>query len=163
MINRRQFVSSAAAASTASLLAQQSYEWGGPVLDIHLHLRADGESNFTHIEGSGVIKAVLLTRVQSVNQSRARTHSDSLRDVPQVSGNAVFNGGFKRFHIGWRSGPPSTVIGEGDSQALCCEPPHPNWLPSIGSSLLPATDFIWFPGRRFHDNDSGAVSAGPGA
>src|SRR5205807_2868433 len=71
MINRRQFVSAAAAASTASLLAQQKYEWGGPVLDIHLHLRADGESNLAHINGSGVTKAVLLTRVQSVDQSRA--------------------------------------------------------------------------------------------
>src|SRR5438874_12951298 len=71
MIDRRQFISSAAAASTASLLAQQRDEWGGPVLDIHLHLRADGESNLAHINGSGVTKAVLLTRVQSVDQSKA--------------------------------------------------------------------------------------------
>ena len=35
MINRRQFISAAAAASTASLLAQQKYEWGGPVLDMN--------------------------------------------------------------------------------------------------------------------------------
>ena len=34
MINRRQFISVAAAASTASLLAQQRNEWGGRVLDI---------------------------------------------------------------------------------------------------------------------------------
>src|SRR5213593_1635010 len=63
MINRRQFISAAAAASTASLWAQQGNEWGGPVLDIHLHLRPDGESNLAHINGSGVTKAVLLTRV----------------------------------------------------------------------------------------------------
>jgi hypothetical protein len=41
------------------------------VLDIHLHLRPDGELNLAHINGSGVTKAVLLTRVQSVDQSRA--------------------------------------------------------------------------------------------
>src|SRR5437588_6298586 len=71
MISRRQFLSTTAAVSTASLLAQQRYEWGGPVLDIHLHLRADGESNLAHINGSGVTKAVLLTRVQSVDRSKA--------------------------------------------------------------------------------------------
>jgi len=70
MINRRQFISAGAAASAASVLAQQSYEWGGPVLDIHLHLRPNGESNIAHIEGSGVTKAVLLTRVQAVDQAR---------------------------------------------------------------------------------------------
>src|SRR5438876_484008 len=31
MINRRQFISAAATASTASLWAQQTNEWGGPV------------------------------------------------------------------------------------------------------------------------------------
>jgi uncharacterized protein len=67
MINRRQFLIAAAA---ASLLAQPNYEWGGPVLDIHLHLRADGESNFAHINGSGVTKAVLLTRVEDAERSR---------------------------------------------------------------------------------------------
>src|SRR6185436_13313481 len=68
MINRRQFIS---AASAASLLAQQRNEWGGPVLDIHLHLRTDGESDVAHMNGSGVTRAVLLTRVQSVDRSKA--------------------------------------------------------------------------------------------
>src|SRR5678809_909497 len=71
MINRRQSISAVTAASTASLVAQQKNEWGGPVLDIHLHLRPDGESNLAHINGSGVTRAVLLTRVQSVDQSKA--------------------------------------------------------------------------------------------
>src|SRR5579859_6068372 len=69
-LNRRQFIT-AAAASTASLLAQSAYEWGGPVLDVHLHLRQDPELNLAHITGSGVTKAVLLTRVQAVDQARA--------------------------------------------------------------------------------------------
>src|SRR5437899_3033385 len=59
MINRREFLAAVAALPAA---AQQSYEWGGPVLDIHLHLRPDGASNLAHIDGSGVSKAVLLTR-----------------------------------------------------------------------------------------------------
>ena len=68
MINRRQFIG---ATATASLLGQQKADWGGPALDIHLHLRPDGESNIAHMTGSGVTKAVLLTRVQSADRSKA--------------------------------------------------------------------------------------------
>ncbi len=177
MINRRQFIAAAAAASTASLLAQPSYEWGGPVLDIHLHLRRDGESNFAHIEGSGVTRAVLLTRVENVGQSKAlaekhpgrfvwfvsadvrqpesagllttaiqdgalglgeikyqvQCDSPEMRrmyalaaelrvpiqihfgDVPQASGNAVFNGGFKRFDAMLKAFPNTTFIAHADT------------------------------------------------
>ena len=69
MLNRREFIASAAA-STASLLAQPAFEWGGTVLDVHLHLRQDAESNLAHITGSGVTKAVLLTRVEAVERAR---------------------------------------------------------------------------------------------
>src|SRR5271168_2724618 len=81
MINRRRFLGTVAA---APLLAQQSYEWGGPVLDIHLHLRSDGESNVAHIEGR-VTKAVLLTRVQDVERSRALAEKHRGRFVWFVS------------------------------------------------------------------------------
>ena len=177
MINRRHFIRAAAAASTASLLAQQSYEWGGPVLDIHLHLRPGGESNFAHIEGSGVTKAVLLTRAQGVEQARALAEKHPGRfvwfvsadvtmpesaaqltqavkdgalgmgeikyqvqcdgpemkrmyalaaelnvpiqihfgDVPQPSGNAVFNGGFKRFGAMLKAFPRTRFIAHADT------------------------------------------------
>jgi predicted TIM-barrel fold metal-dependent hydrolase len=177
VINRRQFISAAAAASTASLLAQQSYEWGGPALDIHLHLRADGESNVAHINGSGVTKAILLTRVESVDQSRTLAEKHPGRfvwfvsadvtkpesaalltkavkdgalglgeiknkvecdgpemkrmyalaadlnvpiqihfgDVPQASGNAVFNGGFKRFDAMLKAFPRTKFIAHADT------------------------------------------------
>jgi predicted TIM-barrel fold metal-dependent hydrolase len=176
MINRRQFLS-AAGASAASLLAQQSEEWGGPVLDIHLHLRADAELNLAHINGSGVTKAVLLTRVQSVEQSKAlaakypgrfvrfvsadvtKPESAALLtkavkdgglglgeikyqvqcdgpemqrmyalaadlnvpiqihfgDVPQAAGNAVFNGGFKRFDAMLKRFPKTKFIAHADT------------------------------------------------
>lgn len=177
MVNRRQFIHSAAIASTASLFAQPSYEWGGPVLDIHLHLRSDGESDFAHIEGSGVTKAVLLTRIQAVDQARdlAQKHpgrfvwfvsadvtkpeSSGLLtkavkdgalgmgeikyqvpcdgpemkrmyalaaelnvpiqihfgDVPQASGNGVFNGGFKRFDAMLKAFPKTKFIAHADT------------------------------------------------
>jgi predicted TIM-barrel fold metal-dependent hydrolase len=177
MINRRQFIGAAAAASAASLVAQQSYEWGGPVLDIHLHLRPDGESNFAHIEGSGVTRAVLLTRVPDVDQAKALAEKHRGRfvwfvsadvtkpesaglltkavkdgalglgeikyqvecdgpemkrmyalaaelkapiqihfgDVPQASGNAVFNGGFKRFDTMLKAFPNTTFIAHAET------------------------------------------------
>ena len=177
MINRRQFLGAAAIGSMASLGAPQNYEWGGPVFDIHLHLRADGESNLAHINGSGVTKAALLTRVQAVEQSKALSEKYPGRfvwfvsadvakresaalltkavkdgalglgemknqvacdgremqrmyavaadlnvpiqihfgDVPQASGNAVFNGGFKRFDAMLKAFPKTKFVAHADT------------------------------------------------
>jgi predicted TIM-barrel fold metal-dependent hydrolase len=176
MIHRRQLLRAAAATPAATLLAQQN-EWGGPVLDIHLHLRPDGESNVAHINGSGVSKAVLLTRVQSADQSKRLAEKHSGRfvwfvsaevqkpdsavlltkavkdgalglgeiknqvecdgpemkrmyalaadlnvpiqihfgDVPQPAGNAVFNGGFKRFDAMLKAFPRTKFIAHADT------------------------------------------------
>src|SRR5260370_433414 len=62
MVNRRELLAAAAVLPAATLLAQRSYEWGGPVLHIHLQSRTDEASTLAHINGSGVTKAVLLTR-----------------------------------------------------------------------------------------------------
>lgn len=71
-MNRREFLGHALAAAAApSLLAQTAPQWGGPVLDIHLHLRQNPDSDFDHIEGSGVTKAVLLTLVQAVERAKS--------------------------------------------------------------------------------------------
>jgi uncharacterized protein len=40
------------------LAAQDVPDWGGPVLDMHLHGKAGGE--WTHMQGSGVTHALLL-------------------------------------------------------------------------------------------------------
>ena len=82
MVNRRQFL---AAVAATPLLAQQPYEWGGPVLDIHFHLRRDTESNLAHINGSGVTKAVLLTRIEDAPQARELTAKYPARFVWFVS------------------------------------------------------------------------------
>lgn len=176
-MNRRQFVQAAAAAPVASLLAQQQGEWGGPALDIHLHLREDGESNVAHMKGSGVTKAILLTRVDAAERSKALAEkypgkfvwfvSADVKapecsalltkavkngalgfgeiknqvdcdgpemkrmyalaadlnvpilihfgDVPQASGNAVFNGGFKRFDAMLKAFPKTKFIAHADT------------------------------------------------
>lgn len=76
MIDRRQFLFSTAAASAfACSSSSESAEvaegseaasnvedlWGGPVIDIHQHLR-DVDGNAVHLDGSGVSHAILLTR-----------------------------------------------------------------------------------------------------
>jgi predicted TIM-barrel fold metal-dependent hydrolase len=74
LVNRRQFVQSALALAAGSRLSAQgpaAPQWGGPVLDIHLHLRPTTDGNFNHLEGSGVSKAVLLSNVSA--QSHAKT------------------------------------------------------------------------------------------
>jgi predicted TIM-barrel fold metal-dependent hydrolase len=71
-MHRRTFLKSMAFAAAAGphLTAQPDLPWGGPVLDTHLHLRRDADACFTHIQGCGVTKAVLLT--SAIDQSRAK-------------------------------------------------------------------------------------------
>jgi uncharacterized protein len=74
MINRREFLAVAAVATAGSTLRAQhpsSSEWGGPVLDIHSHLRQGPDANMVHMEGCGVTKAVLLTRGDVVERVKA--------------------------------------------------------------------------------------------
>ncbi|MDQ2898377.1 MAG: amidohydrolase family protein [Acidobacteriota bacterium] len=58
-INRRRFLAVAAAAASVTQSEAQN-TWGGPVLDIHLHPRRDGEQELDHLNGSGCARAVLL-------------------------------------------------------------------------------------------------------
>lgn len=69
-MNRRKFVGSALAMGVRCAAPETSPPWGGPVLDIHVHLRQNAESDFDHIEGSGVSKAVLLTPAASVDRAK---------------------------------------------------------------------------------------------
>lgn len=72
IISRRSFVGAIAASLAVSQLkAQSTSMWGGPVLDIHTHLRAGLDANAVHMDGSGEDKAVLLARENSVEQIRA--------------------------------------------------------------------------------------------
>jgi len=50
--------------------SQSEVDWGGPVLDTHLHLRKDPDACFTHIQGCGVTNAVLLTPARDEDQAK---------------------------------------------------------------------------------------------
>src|ERR1700742_652166 len=74
MMNRREFLALAAAgavASTPRARKSDSPEWGGPVLDIHSHLRQGPDANMAHMQGCGVTHAILLTRGPVVEQVKA--------------------------------------------------------------------------------------------
>src|SRR6186713_979578 len=62
-MERRRFVKSLLAAGLIAprVQAQSAPDWGGPILDTHLHLRKDADACFTHMQGCGVSNAVLLT------------------------------------------------------------------------------------------------------
>lgn len=71
-MRRRTFLQSIALAAAAGprLAAQPDLPWGSPVIDTHLHLRRDADECFTHIQGCGVTRAVLLTPANA--ESRAQ-------------------------------------------------------------------------------------------
>lgn len=72
-IGRREFLQAAMVIAAASRVGGQTPaagEWGGSILDIHLHLRATADGNFNHMEGSGVAKAVLLASVNAEDRAK---------------------------------------------------------------------------------------------
>jgi predicted TIM-barrel fold metal-dependent hydrolase len=75
-MQRRTFLKSIlpAAAAAQHLAAQTDLPWGGPVLDTHLHLRANADACFTHMQGCGVTHAVLLT--PAADQDRAQAEME---------------------------------------------------------------------------------------
>jgi uncharacterized protein len=75
-MDRRKFVISLLGAGIVAprVYAQSAPDWGGPVLDTHLHLRKDADACFVHMQGCGVTNAILLTRAP--DQDRAKQEMD---------------------------------------------------------------------------------------
>lgn len=74
ILNRRRFLTAATATTACGLLPAADDPppaWGGPVLDIHHHLRAEPQVDLAHMEGSGVTHAVILARSASDAQAQA--------------------------------------------------------------------------------------------
>lgn len=70
-MERRTFVNSLLAAGAAPFVQAQAVpDWGGPVLDTHLHLRKDADACFTHMQGCGVSHAILLTPAAAQNRAK---------------------------------------------------------------------------------------------
>ncbi|MEZ5356853.1 MAG: hypothetical protein R2762_29800 [Bryobacteraceae bacterium] len=89
---RRAFLTHTAFAAAAAQSAPAP-DWGGPVLDIHLHPRREPDGEFVHMQGCGVTHAVILGRVtgQDETQARMKQHPGRMRffastDVAAKSG-----------------------------------------------------------------------------
>jgi predicted TIM-barrel fold metal-dependent hydrolase len=74
MLTRRTFLG-LAAASVASVrwgrTAPVQGEWPSPVFDLHFHMRGSPAANLAHLDGAGVTRANLLTRVTAAEQVAA--------------------------------------------------------------------------------------------
>lgn len=72
-VTRRGFLSALAAAAAVPRLRAQSAvpNWGGPVIDTHLHLRPGLDACVTHMNGCGVSNAVLLASATSADAVHA--------------------------------------------------------------------------------------------
>jgi predicted TIM-barrel fold metal-dependent hydrolase len=68
-VKRRTFLQATLGAAALYAQPAATYEWGGPVLDTHLHLRREADQCYTHMQGCGVTHAVLLTTAK--DESRA--------------------------------------------------------------------------------------------
>lgn len=104
-MNRRHFLQAGLAAAALPVLdAQPSNEWGGPVLDIHLHLRREPDSCFDHIEGSGVTKAILLTQAVDADKAKAEIDKRPGRFVWSAAGNPMQPEAYENIRKGVQSG-----------------------------------------------------------
>jgi predicted TIM-barrel fold metal-dependent hydrolase len=71
-MQRRLFLKATLAATVIrGVRAQAVPIWPNPVLDTHLHLRAEPDACFTHMQGCGVTHAVLLTRASDEDKAKA--------------------------------------------------------------------------------------------
>jgi hypothetical protein len=85
MMQRRTFLKTILPATLAAQQVKAQSEWGGPVLDTHLHLRPDADACFTHIQGCGVTNAVLLTRAGDQEKAKAEMEKRPGHFVRSVS------------------------------------------------------------------------------
>jgi len=72
MVSRRSFLEAAAAVVLPRWTQDApKTEWGSPVYDLHFHMRGRPADNLAHLDGAGIAKANLLTRVAAVEQVAA--------------------------------------------------------------------------------------------
>jgi uncharacterized protein len=111
-MQRRTFLQSilSAAAAVPHLAGQTDLPWGGPVLDTHLHLRRDADACFTHIQGCGVTKAVLLTPANDQNRAKEEMERRQGHFVRSVTADPSRPDSDQAFHDALKGGAVS--IGE---------------------------------------------------
>jgi hypothetical protein len=108
-MNRRQFL---AAAATGALVqrATGSSQWGGPVLDIHLHPRSGDATETQHLDGSGCSRAVLLPGLNSEEHCREVTAREPERYIRFTNADPASPNAVEHLRAGLKGG--AVGIGE---------------------------------------------------
>ena len=91
-MNRRTFLGAGAALAVG---AQPDGEWGGPVIDIHLHPRKSVGECLLHTEGSGASKAVLLTNIRMADVAKGEVAAHPGRFIWFVAADPSQPGSFE--------------------------------------------------------------------
>src|SRR5689334_10883000 len=92
---RRTFLTSLAAAAVTPIVRAQADNWGGNVIDTHLHLRRNADDCWTHMQGCGVTHAVLLTPANAQDRAKAEMDLHKGRFVRSVSADPTAAGSDK--------------------------------------------------------------------
>ena len=122
-IGRRAFLQSVAAlaaASSAGGQAPAAGEWGGAVLDIHLHPRTTTEGNVLHLDGSGVTKAVLLAGANAEERATQTVAAHPARFVRFASADVAQPDAIDRLRTAAKNG--AIGFGEIKSQVTAAGP-----------------------------------------
>ena len=107
-MQRRTFLQSTLLAAAAPRLwAQNEPNWGGPVIDTHLHLRRDPDACLTHMQGCGVSHALLLTPAMSEDQAKQEMEKRPGRFARSVSADPGKPEGIKAMHDALAAGAVS--------------------------------------------------------
>jgi uncharacterized protein len=120
---RRQFLQSVAVIATASRAGGQTpaaAEWGTPVLDIHLHPRANVEGNLLHVDGAGVTKAVLLAGANAEERAKQAVAGHPNRFVRFASVDVAQPDALDRLRVAAQNG--AIGFGEIKSQVAAAGP-----------------------------------------
>jgi predicted TIM-barrel fold metal-dependent hydrolase len=135
--------------AASRLSAQSGNEWGGPVLDMHLHFRPN-DGNFEHIEGCGVTQANLLTPAASDADAQTAMAKHPGRYVRFVSANITQPGGIDQLRRGVSNG----AIGLGEIKfSVAVDGPEMRSVYELASELnVPVT-------IHFQEDSSGSFTA----
>jgi uncharacterized protein len=110
-MQRRTFLTTTLAGmATSALRSQTEPNWGGPVLDTHLHLRRDPDACFTHMQGCGVTNAVLLTQAADEDKAKQEMEKRPHRFVRSVAADPAKPDGLEAIRKALQNGAVS--IGE---------------------------------------------------
>jgi uncharacterized protein len=133
MMNRRHFIG---AALGSTLRAQDTPDWGGPVLDVHLHGKGPG-GEWAHMQGCGVSHALLLLQASAEAHAKEEMAKHPGRLQYSISMDPARENAAETLRAGIKAG--ARGFGEMKSRSKC-DSPEMQRVYDVASELgLPVT------------------------